>query len=95
MKITIPALYQKYKHVLISSILTSIITILLLEFFRIFSPLALIENGELKKSDVIKKIRTFYAKDKGKSTTNELMEAFDRYLNKSLQSETVEQHQYQ
>ena len=48
MKIAIPPQYQNFKYVLISSFLTSIITIVLLEFFRIFSPLALIENGELK-----------------------------------------------
>jgi hypothetical protein len=52
MKIAIPSKYQNFKYILVSSFLTSIITIVLLEFFRIFSPLALIEN------DIIKNILT-------------------------------------
>lgn len=48
MKIAIPRHYQNFNYLLISSLLTSIITIILLEFFRIFSPLALIENRDFK-----------------------------------------------
>lgn len=40
----------------------------------------LIKEGKIEKSEVIKKIRYFYSKDKGKQTLSELMKVFDKYL---------------
>jgi hypothetical protein len=48
MKIATPSQYKHFNYVILSSVITAIITIILLEFFRILSPLALIENGEFK-----------------------------------------------
>ena len=41
----------------------------------------LIKQGKIEKQDVIKKIRTYYAKDKGQSSLVELIDIFNRYLN--------------
>lgn len=40
-----------------------------------------INQGQIEKQDVIKKIRTYYAKDKGKSSLTELIDIFNRHLN--------------
>jgi hypothetical protein len=40
----------------------------------------LIMQGKILKQDVIKKIRMFYAKDKGQSSLPELMELFRKYI---------------
>ena len=48
MKIALLSQNRNFKYLIVSSFLTSIISIVLLEFFRIFSPLAPIENGNIK-----------------------------------------------
>lgn len=40
-----------------------------------------IRQGEIEKQEVIKKIRTYYAKDKGQSSFLELFEVFNLHLN--------------
>ncbi len=41
----------------------------------------LIRQGQIEKQEVIKKIRTYYAKDKGQSSLLELIEVFNQHLN--------------
>jgi hypothetical protein len=38
---------------------------------------SLIKNGKIEKQEVIKKIRIFYAKDRGKTTLSELIDLFN------------------
>jgi predicted Rossmann-fold nucleotide-binding protein len=40
----------------------------------------LIMQGEILKQDVIKKIRRFYAKDKGQASLSELRQLFGKYI---------------
>jgi len=40
-----------------------------------------IKQGQIDKQEVIKKIRTFYAKDRGRTTFLELIEVFNLHLN--------------
>ena len=48
------------------------------EIFNKYRPM--IKAGEMEKQDVIKKIRAFYAKDRGQKTMAELMKLFSQYL---------------
>lgn len=48
------------------------------EIFEKHRPL--IKSGEIDKKDVIKKIRAYYAKDRGRTTLAELLEVFDSQI---------------